>query len=130
MLVLYGWIFALASTSIVISISLLLDTEWGYQPQNEDKIYDWFVVVMAGPFIGVLLSPYLPLKVAGGFKRGPNFLFILIAALFFGGVHFKLLLLVVAAFFFGLCFGFVFFFTHKRRGTTSFFPCLVDVCLT
>lgn len=103
MLVLYGWIFALACTSIFISISLLLDTESGYQPKNEDNIYDWFVMVIAGPFIGILLSPYLPLKVAGWFKRRPYFLIILFAALIFGGMHYKLPLMVVTAFLTGLC---------------------------
>ncbi|NLT04605.1 MAG: hypothetical protein GXY09_12175 [Bacteroidales bacterium] len=115
MLVLYGWIFALACTSIVISISLLLDTEWGYQPQIEDKIYDWFVVVMAGPFIGVLLSPYLPLKVAGWFKRRPNFLIILFAALIFGGMHYKSLLMVVTAFLYGLCWALFCLILIRRR---------------
>lgn len=102
-LVLYGWIFALACSLLLGSISSLLDNEICNHAEDDVVNLDWFVVVLAGPLVEILLSPYLPLKVAGWFKRRPYFLIILIAALIFGGMHYKSLLRVVITFLYGLC---------------------------
>lgn len=124
-LVLYGCCFTLASGLLISSINLWLGGDTTFQFMKDGIIHDFLVRVFFVPLLITLFFQYLPLKVAGWFKKPPYFLIMLIASLIYAGIHYSPFERFVVIFLNGLCWAFFCLLLMRRKKHPVFYVWLM-----